>query len=162
MRRTLVLLGLLVAGSVGISDALACGDKFLVGNSGARYMRPENNVQPGNVVIYAVGVEDWDAKREALSQAGNTVVVTGAIDEFWELVRQQNVNVAMLPAEDARAHRDDLVSISPDLVVLPYVEFGSRSELSETKREFGRVLQTPATVKKVNTAVYKSLAFAQK
>ena len=163
MRRVLFLLAVSVLAVACASSALACGDKFLVGNSAANYQGSGQPIEPGTIAIYVQGggTADWDAKAESLESEGHTVLLVENADELIATVGQGGVDVVMIPVDEARARRQELAEAAPQAVMLPYIEFGTRSEIRETKKEFGRVLQTPATEKKVHSAVYKSLAQSQ-
>ena len=163
MRTTFFLLLVLALVAGGASNALACGDKFLVGISAAHFQGPDLPVEPGTIAIYAQAgeVADWDAKRESLEAVGHTVLLVENADELIATVEQNEVDVVIIPADEARARRQELAKVSPQAVLLPYVEFGTRSEYKATKKEFGRALRTPTTEKTIHSAINKSLAYSQ-
>ena len=78
--------------------------------------------------------------------------------ELVDKVKQGDFDVVMLQVDVAREMRGQLDGAKT--VILPYINFGTRSEISTAKKEFGQVVQTPVTPRKLLRAVEASLVVA--
>lgn len=162
--KRLLFFSLVLAGIALVSEPVldACGSKFLVGSKAARYQRMRA-VSPANVLVYykqdaTTAAEDrWNPEFEStLEQVGYSIEVATDASSFQEAVRGRDFDIVMMGLGDARNLRSDISSLSPHAVLLPVVSFPTRAELSQAKREFGNVLKTPTTMKRLLSVMEKS------
>ena len=160
MRRLLILVALLALILAVTPAAFACGDKFLVGTTGARYLR--HNIEPGKVLVYTERADaaDWDSRAATLQKQGHAITITGDSAGLWTTLKQEEIDILLLPIDLARQIKDELAAQSSKLIMLPYVAFATGPDFGRAKKEFGHAVKWPATARKLETAIFKSMAAA--
>ena len=159
--RLFVLMILLGAASLYNPVVEACGAKFLVGSRAARYQRLQRVANPSTILIYsrqdANTPEDerLDPEFKAnLEKVGHTIQVATDPDAFQSAMGTGRFNIVLMDLEDARQMQAQVQSSSA--VLLPFVAFPTRPEYSQAKEEFGLVLRTPTTMRKLLSAVQEA------
>lgn len=133
MRRTVMLVGLLLLLS-SVQDVLvACGDKFFLVGRGDRFSRAYNSLHPGNVLVYTGGTSQIsrgllaDARlHRFMSRAGHRVLVASNRAELDAVLRSNPVDVVLsdlLQAVDLLPH---VAAASSQPMLLPIAAAGMR------------------------------------
>ena len=89
-----------------------------------------------------------------LEKVGHDIEVTTDLDAFQSAMETGRFNIVMMPLEDARQMQAQVQSASAVLLPLAYLVSGP--EYSLAKEEFGLVLRTPTTTKKLLSAVQEA------
>lgn len=157
-----VLLFVTLALVLGTDSAFACGDRFIFSGGGGRFDRVSAPVEPANVLIYRDAGTDptsvmFDPSLpEVLSQAGHTPNVVEETDRWTDTALE--ADVVLVEYRSAQAVREQLRSASKNAVVVPVLDRAARKDLSAAKREFGVVLNVPASANALLRAIDRALA----
>ncbi len=153
-RLSVTIAALTVLVHLGSPVLEACGAKFLVASSIARYQRLQFAANPANILVYQQtdheGADDDDLRafaaklRDLLEGVGHSVTVVATENDLQAAARTRDFDIVMMYLEVARRLRSDVESWSPDSAVLPIVAFSTRPQASRARQEFGQVLKLPA------------------
>ncbi|HVS66090.1 MAG TPA: hypothetical protein VMT85_21605 [Thermoanaerobaculia bacterium] len=151
-RRISAVLGFLALAAAGVAPLGACGDKFLVGTLGGRYLSYAGKIHPTRILVY--WQEDLDNPRgegdsileTSLTEAGHSVVIAKDSKSLYQSAASGGFEVIMMNVGEAREEQGRLQGVAPDSTILPVLDFPTRRELSDAKKEFGHAVKTPTTL----------------
>lgn len=165
MKTGMSLLGLLVCVcALWFSDAAACGDKFIVGPSGARLEQPNVASMPARILIYRdITSDTTSALRDpelisALKEAGHTPVAADGTQGLEKAVKGGSFDLVLVDYASAQKVRDEIGTAASHPRVVPVLDRTSRHFLSEAKKEFRVVMNVPATVSSVLSTIDKAMS----
>jgi len=154
---------------LGAADSVleACGAKFLVSSRAARYQRLQTS-EGGSLFLYwnlapatpeqeQEGRENYEAFRAFLEKVGYSIEATTDANEFRTAARTGDYDIILMPLEAARELRADVAALAPGAALLPVAVFATRAEEAQAEREFGHVLNTPASSQEVLTVLGAAL-----
>ncbi|MCZ6727697.1 MAG: hypothetical protein O7A98_10155 [Acidobacteria bacterium] len=156
------VLGFLALAVAGVTELSACGDKFLVGTLGGRYLSYQGEVHPTRILVY------WQADpedsgnpgdsilEESLTEAGHSVVIAKDSKSLYQGAASGGFEVIMMDVGAAREEQVRLQGVSPDSTILPMLEFPTRREFSAAKKEFGHAVKTPTTLSNLLAQIEKT------
>ena len=154
--------GLLVVSS----DALACGDKYLVAGSGARYQDALTGKYAGSILIYtsngagAASVLSAPEFQATLQAHGHTSEVVEDWASLVAALAARPYDLVLTDLSDASEIRDEIASVSPKTLVVPVMHDAPRKEVKMAKKEYRYLLRTPARVS--HLALIIDVAMARK
>jgi len=164
MKKTFCLIGLaLFVCVLSFSNAPACGDKFIVGPSGARLEQPNVASIPARILIYRdVTSDTTSALRDpqliaALKDAGHTPVTAEGMEGLESSVKGGKFDLILVDYASVQKVRDELGTSTPHMRLVPVLDRTSRHFLSEAKKEFTVVMNVPATVSSVLSTINKAM-----
>jgi len=152
-----------VTAMVGDTWLHACGAKFLVSSRGARYQRVLASIEPTSILWYYV--EDEDAPEDEqwnpdtakwLKQIGHSLQRVTDADAFLGAAKSGDFDVMLVHIEEARELQNQIALSGTNAALLPILEFPTRSEYSEARKEFGIVMKFPTTSPKFLAAIEKA------
>ena len=157
------LLLLSLAGSS--SDALACGDKFLLMGRGTRFQRLAISrsaailfyMNPSSNLPKALSNLPFDSM---LRKAGHRIAVVTSAEELSRTVRQDRWDVVVIDVSDGAAIKALLSMQETSPVLLPVVDSAS-NQAALVKNEYRRVLETPAKNQSFMDAVNAAVALKE-
>ena len=166
MRFTKTLLSALVALSclaVLSREVLdACGSKFLVGGRAARYGRMQA-ANPASVLVYwkqdanTPAADRWNPELDSvLEKIGYSIQTVADSQALQSAIQGGEFDIVMMGLDDAKTFQRDVQTLSPDSVLLPFVDFPTRREYNQAKEEFEYVLKTPTTMRRLLSVMAKS------
>lgn len=151
-------------GMIGMQVLEACGAKFLVSSRAARYQRLQAAKHPASILLYwpddpADPVEEdeananYEATKAAVERVGHTLEAMTDLESFRAAAGTGEYDIFLMDVADARKLRGDLERLAPQTVILPVMEFATRPRLAEAKREFGHVVSTPTTARRLLSVI---------
>jgi hypothetical protein len=160
--RISAVLGFLALAVAGVDQLGACGDKFLVGTLGGRYLSYAGKIHPTRILVY--WQEDLDNPRgegdsileSSLTEAGHSVFIAKDSESLYQRAASGGFEVIMMNVGEAREERDRLRDVAPDSTILPVLDFPTRRELSDAKKEFGYAVKTPTTLSNLLSKIEKT------
>ncbi len=168
MKRFPVAVGLVAGvGLLGVQILEACGAKFLVSSRAARYQRLQAAENPASILLYwpadasdpvseYEATADYEAFLAAVEKAGHSLQVTTDLEAFRAAAGTGAFDIFLMDLADARRLRAEIELLSPDTAILPVMEFATRPSLSQAKKEFGQVLSTPTTARRLLATIADS------
>ncbi|HEX6850278.1 MAG TPA: hypothetical protein VF139_02640 [Candidatus Polarisedimenticolaceae bacterium] len=147
---------------VSAQDLFACGDRFIFSGSNSRLERAATPGVLANVLIYRDAETDptsvmFDpALPEVLAEVGHTPSVADRPDELVESAR--GADVVLVEYRSAPAVRESIRASGGGSIVVPVLDRAARKNLSAAKREFGVVLNVPASAATLIRAIDRALA----
>jgi len=91
-----------------------------------------------------------------LREAGHTVVVARDSKSLYQGVASGDFEIIMMNIGDAREEQKRLQGVSPGSMILPVLQFPTRGEFSDAKKEFGHAVKTPTTVSNLLAQIEKT------
>lgn len=165
MRTRDFLLGLSVFVVFCFTAAEACGDKFIVGPSGARLEQPNDAVATSaRILIYRdTGSDTTSALRDpelitALKEAGHTPVAADGAQGLEQAFKGGSFDLILVDYASAQKVRDEIMTSGAHSRVVPCLNRTSRHFLSDAKREFKVVMNFPADVSSVLTTIDRAMS----
>jgi len=165
MKTRTSLIGLsFVVCALWFSDAAACGDKFIVGTSGARLEQPNIASIPARILIYRdIGSDTTSALRDpelisALKDAGHTPVTADGTQGLESAVQGGTFDLILVDYGSAQKVRDEINTIKSHPRVVPVLDRTARKFLSQAKKDFQVVMNVPATVSSVLTTINSAMS----
>jgi hypothetical protein len=150
MRRTFAFLGVLaVALATSLTDARACGDKFLVVGRGVRYQRVHAAAHPASILIYMnpashVPAAAKDVQLEAsLKQAGHTVQQVQTAGQLDDALKAKKYDVVLADIADSPGLEKQMGSAASRPSVVPILYHPTADEVSQAKKQYGCALKAP-------------------
>lgn len=147
MRRLLLPLGIvLVVAGFAVSEASACGDKFLVIGRGAK--RVQKARHPASVLLYqhpgsSLETATKDMKLEArLREAGHSVDSAATSVPLKEAVGSKRYDFVLVDLADAQAAAQQLEGLAGRPAVVPVTDKATDAALASAKAEYGLVIKT--------------------
>ena len=161
-RDLLAVVGFLVLAAAATSELGACGDKFLVGTLGGRYLTYQGPVHPTRILVYwqgdsdDAGEPDDSVLGDSLTEAGHSVVIARDSRSLYQGAASGGFEVIMMNIADAREEQGRLQGVSPDSTILPVLSFPTRREYSAAMNEFGHAVKTPTTLSNLLSQIEKT------
>ena len=163
-RTSLIGLSLCVC-ALWFSDAAACGDKFIVGPSGARLEQPNAVASmPARILIYRdIGSDTTSALTDpqlitSLKEAGHSPVTADGAQGLEKAVKGGSFDLVLVDYASVQKVRDGVMTATSHPRVVPVLDRTSRHFLSEAKKEFRVVMNVPATVSSVLATIDKAMS----
>jgi len=144
-------------------QALACGDKFIMGGSESQLERAQSVVVPAKILIYTDPSTDpssamFDPELMAvLKEAGHIPSQAIGREGLEKAVAETQFDVILADYGVAAKVRDDVRSKVPTSRVVPVLDRSSRQFLSTAKKDFGVVLNVPASAARLLSAIDKAM-----
>jgi hypothetical protein len=167
MKRTLLVVGILILYGVGPAELLACGEKFLVVSRGTRFQRASVARQPANILVYANPMSGLPKALEraavdtTLRKAGYQPTSVAGAAELEQALRQGGWDLVVADLADTSALRGRLQSGDAPML-LPVALNATGSELAAAKKDYQRVLKGPVKSQAFLEAIDDALALREK
>ena len=147
-RKTMVLLsGLAGLGLLAVSDAYACGDKFLVVGRGVKYGRTHAAVNTASILIVGnVGSQAVakNVKLEAsLKEAGYKVRSVTDAAAADSALKSAKYDLVLADPADSSGLEEQVGGRSSKTVVVPVLYEPTADELAAAEKKYGCALKTP-------------------
>jgi len=146
------------------SEAVACGDKFIVGTGGAAVDESVVASTPARILIYRdLGSDTTSALSDpellaALKNAGHTPVTANGAQGLETAVKDGSFDLVLVDYASAQKIRSGIVTATSHPSVVPVLSRTSRHYLSAARREFKVVMNVPTTVASVLATIDKAMS----
>lgn len=168
MKKTLLVVGILVCYGIGSGELLACGDKFLVASRGTRYQRAGQARTGASILVYVHPKSTLPKAFERVSEdvtkkAGYTVTRVENDTELEQALRQGGWDLLLADLADSPAVRGRVKSSGTDAPLLVPVAYGvTGTEIARAKKEYQKVLKGPIKTYAFLAAMDDALALRAK
>ena len=168
MKKTLLVVGILVFYGIGSGELLACGDKFLVASRGTRYQRAGQARHGASILVYIHATSTIPkaferVSEEATKKAGYRVTRVENADELEQALRQGGWDVLLADLADSPTVRGRVQSSGPDSPLLVPVAYGvTGTAIAQAKKDYQRVLKGPIKTYAFLAAIDDVLILRQK
>ena len=167
MKKTLLVVGILILYGIGPGELLACGDKFLVASRGTRYQRAGQARSGASILVYVHAKSTLPKAFERVSEdvtkkAGYTVTRVENDTELEQALRQGGWDLVLADLADSPTVRGRVKS-GPDAPLLVPVAYGvTGTEIARAKKEYQKVLKGPIKTYAFLAAMDDALALRAK
>lgn len=165
MKTRIGLLGLFIlVSALSVSDAAACGDKFIVGPAGARVEQSTVASSPARILIYRdIGSDTTSGLRDpglvsALKEAGHTPVTADGAQGLESAMKGSSFDLVLVDYGSAKKVSDEVMTAASHPKVVPCLNRSSRRYLSEAKKQFNVVMNFPNDVAYVLQTIDKAMS----
>jgi CheY-like chemotaxis protein len=166
MKKSLVALGVLFIYSIGSTELLACGEKFLVASRGTRYQRAGQARQSAAILVYlnassALPKAFEKVSDETVRKAGYRLTSVANTTELEQALRQGGWDLVLTDLADSATVRGRIQGSGGPMVV-PVAYNVTGTVLAQAKKDFQRVLKGPIKSQAFLDALDDALALRAK
>jgi hypothetical protein len=168
MKKTLLVVGILILYGIASGELLACGDKFLVASRGTRFQRADQARHGASILVYMHASSTIPKAFERVSEdvtkkAGYRVTRVESANELDQALRQGGWDVLLADLADSPDVRGRVKNSGPDAPLLVPVAYGvTGTAIAQAKKEYQRVLKGPIKTYAFLAAMDDVLALRQK
>ena len=150
MRTTLLVLIVAVVCLAPASDAVACGDKYLVRGSGLGYLLAFPASQAASILMYnregapATATMNDPKLQSTLQLHGHSYRTVSDWSKFLALLQTGDYNLVLADISDAPAIRKEMAVAGSKALIVPLMHEASRAEAKIARKEYRYILRTPA------------------
>ena len=149
MKKTLLVVGILIFYGIGSGELLACGDKFLVASRGTRYQRAGQARSGASILVYMHASSTIPKAFERVSEdvtkkAGFRVTRVENANELDQALRQGGWDLLLADLADSPDVRGRVKNSGPDAPLLVPVAYGvTGTQIAQAKKDYAQVLKGP-------------------
>lgn len=141
MRFLLVLLTVSVSLILCISDAFACGDKFLVVGRGIRYERAYAAVHPSSILLFSNDAKLSKEFESSLKKSGHKIQTVADEPSLFTNLKSAKYDLVLVNLKDVARLESNVIKTTYKPAVLPVIYNAIGSELDAAKKEYPCVLK---------------------
>lgn len=120
-KRAIVFSLVMISISLWSTEAISCGDKFLVVGRGIRYERVHASKYPSSILVFAVDTESRSEFQSILKKAGHQVRAVGSEPQLDKVLNSGDVDLALVNLSDLMMVEDQIKSSPSKPFILPYI-----------------------------------------
>ena len=163
MKMKMVIVGLVLVSGAATAVPTACGDKFLLPSRGTRFQQPPRSRNPASILLYANPTSPLPrtlnrlSVSAALRRVGYRPLSVSTLEDLERALGEGAWDIVFVDLADGPAVRARVTGRATT-VVLPVAAQPTSEEFAQARRQFPRVMKSPARSQAFVDAVDDAMA----